>query len=219
MESDSSAKSLLALFSSSNLKTFAPATTSRTVYGTFGPADVSREGGGEEDPTEQPKKRRRRNANAGEWSQAEIRALETYKSVVERDNVGGELRDILLPNRSEGEINTQLRKLGGSTGKSKRTKLQELEKEEAEEFEKDNEWRKEELDKILGLGMHKGEEGTADCAGNGNFDREKKQSMEKHDTSSVKAALDQVLGLVPEPEDEKKKRRRALDQALGLTWT
>jgi len=218
MESDASAKSLLALFSSSNLKTFAPA-TSRTVYGASGSAGVSKEGDGEEVPMEQPKKRRRRNANAGEWSQAEIRVLETYKSIIERDNVSGELRAILLPNRSEEEINAQLRKLGSSTGKAKRTKLQELEKEEAEEFEKDSEWRKEELDKILGLGMHKGDEGANNCAGNGDCDREEKPSVGRHDTSSVKASLDRFLGLVPEPMDEKEKRRRALDQALGLTWT
>jgi len=216
MESDSSAKSLLALFSSSNLKSFAPA-TSRAFYGTSAPASASKDGHGVEPPTEQPKKRRRRGANAGEWSQAEIRALEMYKSIIEQDNVGRELRDILLPNRTEEEITTQLRKLGGPNGKAKRSKLQELEKEEAEEFEKDNELRKEELDKIFGLGRHTGDEGTADHVKNGNCDEEKKQLMEKGDTSSVKASLDQFLGLVPETE-EKEKRKRALDQALGLTW-
>jgi hypothetical protein len=214
MESDSSAKSLLNLFSSSNLKSFAPA-TSRTFYTTSAPGASK----GEEDdgaPTEQPKKRRRLSGNTGEWSPAEMRALETYRSISERDSVGGELRDILLPNRTEQEINVQLRKLKDHSWKSKRTKLQELEKEESEELEKANERRKKNLDDLLDRGNEVGDAGPTVSAQEEGKDRKEEHTEEKRDVAAVRASLDQVLGLAPETEEQK--RKRALDEALGLTW-
>jgi hypothetical protein len=211
MESNSSAKSLLNLFSSSNLQSFAPA-TSRTFYTTSAPG-ASKEEEGDGAPTEQPKKRRRLSGNVGEWTPAEMRALETYRSISERDSVGGELRDVLLPNRTEQEITVQLRKLKDHSGKSKRTKLQELEKEESEELEKANERRKKNLDELLDRSNEIGDAGPIQVA---DKDGEKEHTEEKSDVTSVKASLDQVLGLAQETEEQK--RKRALDEALGLTW-
>jgi hypothetical protein len=164
----------------------------------------------------EPKKRRRRSGNAGGWSQAEMRALETYRSIIEQDNVGPELRDILLPNRTKEEINAQLEKLRDTTGRAKRTKLLRLEKEEAKEFEKENERWKKELDKILGLGNVTQDEGPNDHAGIVQINKEGESvAVERHGASSARA-LDQALGLVKETEAEK--RKRELDEALGLTW-
>jgi hypothetical protein len=214
MESDSSAKSFLNLFSSSNLKSFAPA-TSRTFYTPSAPS-ASNEEVDEGAPTEQPKKRRRLSGNVGEWTPAEMRALETYRSISERDDVGGELRDIMLPHRTEQEINVQLRKLKDQSGKSKRTKLQQLEKDELEELEKANERRKKNLDELLDRGNGIEDAGPIGSAQEEGKNGEDEHTEEKRDVASVKASLDHVLGLTPETEEEK--RKRALDDALGLTW-
>src|SRR5271154_877544 len=96
MESDSSAKNLLSLFSSSDLTTFAPV-TSRNFYKTSPPPTASSPD--EDDPPDEPPRKRRRRS-FGEWTNAELRALETYRNLKKGDDLDNSLRDVLLPNRT-----------------------------------------------------------------------------------------------------------------------
>ena len=214
MESDSSAKALLNLFSSSNLKSYAPA-TSRIFYAASDPSG-SKEEEGETVPMEQPKKRRRLSGTAGGWSQAEMRALETYRSIVELDGtVGGEVRDILLPNRTEEEIQVRMRKFKDQSAKLKRTRLLDLEKQESEELEREIERRKKNLDELLDRGNDVWAGGPVGSAREGDTEGKEGNAENKREVTSAQTSLDKILGLMQETAEQK--RKRALDEALGLT--
>src|SRR5271170_5043472 len=215
MESDSSAQSLLSLFSSSKLMTFTKP-TSRNFYKTDSPPPATPT---PDDPSpDRPRKRRRRSANAGEWTCAEIRALDSYRNLLRNDqDINAGLKDVLLPNRTEEEVRLQLARIERTKRDKRRgSKLEDLVKIEKEEFDKDEKVRVEEmeedykrrrkgLDDILGLEGKKREDVTVDDW------RELTVKIEGHD---VKSSLDQVLGLSGESEEQR--RKRELDEALGL---
>ena len=215
MESDSSARSLLSLFSSSKLTTFTPP-TSRNFYVTTPPAsastaqeDASVEGG-------RPRKKRRRVMNAGQWTCAEIRALETYRNLKKGGDMDVELRNVLLPNRSAEEIRLQLARVEKTIQERRRTRLRELQEAENTEFaeeqkaraierEKDFQRRRTGLDQHLGLGVLPSEVAIEDV---------ESRAPVKQEDEIVRASLDQALGLVEESADQR--RRRELEEALGL---
>jgi hypothetical protein len=215
MESDSSAQSLLSLFSSSKLMTFTKP-TSRNFYKTTSPPPTT---DAPDDPSpDRPRKRRRRSANLGEWTCAEIRALDSYRNLLRNDqDINAGLKDVLLPNRTEEEVRLQLARIERTKrDKTSGSKLEDLVKIEKEEFDKDEKVRVEEmeedykrrrkgLDDILGLEGKKQEEVAVDDW------RELTVKIEGRD---VKSSLDQVLGLSGESEEHR--RKRELDEALGL---
>jgi hypothetical protein len=128
------------------------------------------------------------------------------------------LRDVLLPNRTEEEVRLQLARVKKNNHESrKRSKLLDLQKEESEKFvveeqernvqmEKDYQRRRRGMDDILGLA-------TTEHAHNDESEIGDKLP-ERRKGNTVKASLDQVLGLVVESEEQRK--RRELDEALGL---
>src|SRR5271170_2682899 len=216
MESDSSAQSLLSLFSSSKLMTFTKP-TSRNFYKTDSPPPATPT---PDDPSpDRPRKRRRRSANAGEWTCAEIRALDSYRNLLKNDeDINGGLKDVLLPNRTEEEVRLQLARIERTERDKRRvSKLEDLARIEKEEFEKDEKVRVEEmeedykrrrkgLDDILGLEIKHEEENLA-------VD-DWRTPLVKSEGRDVKSSLDQVLGLSRESEEER--RKRELDEVLGL---
>src|SRR5271170_4069473 len=218
MESDSSAQSLLSLFSSSKLMTFTKP-TSRNFYKTTSPPPTT---ASPDDPSpDRPRKRRRRSANAGEWTCAEIRALDSYRNLHRNDeDINAGLKDVLLPNRTEEEVRLQLARIERTKREKRRgSKLEDLENIEKEEFERDEKVRVEEmeedykrrrkgLDDILGLEVKKEQKEEDVAVGDW---RELTVKSEGHD---VKSSLDQVLGLSGEYEEQR--RKRELDEALGL---
>src|SRR5271167_375994 len=107
MESNSTAKSLLSLFSSSKLMTFTPP-TSREFYKKTPPSNASQANSSSDHDPPPQRKKRRRSANVGEWTCAEIRALESYRNLMKGEDIDNGLRDVLLPNRTEKEIKLQL---------------------------------------------------------------------------------------------------------------
>jgi hypothetical protein len=124
---------------------------------------------------------------------------------------------VLLPNRTEEEIRVQM---GGMerTKRDKRRgpKLEDLEKLERQEFEKEDKVRVEEieedykrrrraLDDILGLDVVKREVGQEE----GEW-----RKFVKMEGQDVKSSLDLALGLSTESEEQR--RKRVLDEALGL---
>lgn len=220
MESDSSAHSLLSLFSSSNLTTFTPQ-TSRNFYKTNSPPPTtSPASAAHDDPSpDRPRKRRRRSPNAGEWTCAEIRALDSYRNLLKNDqDINGGLRDVLLPNRTEEEVRFQLARIERTKRDKRRgSRLENLAKIESEEFERDEKVRVEEmeddykrrrkgLDDILGLEIKHEEENLA-------VD-DWRTPLVKIEGRDVKSSLDQILGLSRESEEAR--RKRELDEALGL---
>src|SRR5271167_3197475 len=134
MESDSSAKSLLSLFSSSKLTAFIPP-TSRNFYKTTPPPNLSEDPSPDHEPPPR-RKRRRRHHRSSEWTCAEIRALETYRNLMNgEDDVADGLRDILLPNRTAQEVKLQLVRIEETIREKRRgSKLLELQEEENELF-------------------------------------------------------------------------------------
>jgi len=206
MESDSSAKNLLSLFSSSDLTTFAPV-TSRNFYKTSPPPTASSPD--EDDPPDEPPRKRRRRS-FGEWTNAELRALETYRNLKKGDDLDNSLRDVLLPNRTPEEVKLKLLRIEKSRQERRGSKLLDLKREEDELFEeekkrvvdieKDYDRRRKGMDEILGLGGERNEE---------------KVDEVKHEGRDVKASLDEALGLVKDSVDKQEKRE--LDEALGLT--
>jgi hypothetical protein len=220
MESESSAKSLLSLFSSSKLSAFTPP-TSRDFYGTTPPPCNTSQANPslDHDPPPQRKKRRR-SANIGEWTCAEIRALESYRNLMKGEDIDNGLREVLLPNRTEGEVKLQLDRIEKKMKEKRGSKLLELRTEEDElfvveeiqravEMEKDYKRRRNELDDILGLA-----ERNRDTTVGEREDEIGSRATESHESRSVKATLDKVLGLVEESQEER--RKRELDEALGL---
>ena len=214
MESDSSAQSLLSLFSTSKLKTFTPP-TSRTFYETNSPPPPTIPPTSSSD---QSRKRLRPSANAGEWTSAEIRALDSYRNLIMNDeDINGGLKDVLLPNRTEEEVRLKLASTK-RTGRVKRmgSKLEDLEKSEREQFEKEEKVRLDEmeddymrrrngLDAVLGLSVKMETEVVDD---------DQEDPIFKMESKDVKSTLDQVLGLSGESEEHRRKQR--LDEALGL---
>lgn len=224
MESESSAKHILSLFSSSNLGTFDPSSSSRTFYDASPPTiradDIP------EHAQEPPRKKRRRLTQAGEWTCAEIRALETYRNlVVKGDDIDESLRDVLLPNRTNEEVKLQLVRLEKTIKERRGSKLTQLEKEETElyieeeksraaEMENDIQRRKRGLDDILGLVAYSGEQ----------VDRDRlfKGETQSGENENAKDSLDRVLGLAQAEglgETDEQRKKRELDEALGLAWS
>ena len=218
MTSDSSARSLLSLFSSSNLTTFTPP-ASRNFYKTTPPANAS-----SDDPTHDhdrpPRKKRRRHRQSSVWTCAEIRALESYRNLMKGDDdIDGRLRDVLLPNRTVKEVKLQLARVEETIRERRGGKLLELQEEENERFvaeekermiemEKDYERRRRGMDNILGLAPE-GNESTQ-----GETDIGKGLSREG-ESKHARTSLDQQdLGLIEETVEQR--RRRELDEALGL---
>lgn len=223
MESESSAKHILSLFSSSNLGTFDPSSSSRTFYDASPPtitADAT-----PEHAQEPPRKRRRRFTQAGEWTCAEIRALETYRNlVVQGDDIDDSLRDVLLPNRTNEEVKLQLVRLERTIKERRGSRLTELEKQENElykeeerarvvEMEKDIQRRKKGLDDILGLVAYSGEHEDQDRSFTDDT-----RTREKED---ARDSLDRVLDIAQAEgsgETHEQRKKRELDEALGLAW-
>jgi hypothetical protein len=215
METQSSAKSLLSLFSTSNLNTFTPI-TSRDFYKTSPPPNASTRPVTEEVSPEhhdRPRKKRRRSTNPADWTCAEIRALETYRNLSNGDEIDDGLRDVLLPSRTNEEVKAQLARIELTIRERRGSKLQELEREENElfveeervrigEMEEDVKRRRMGMDEILGLD---------DGPGN---QRPVSAYVETRTGDDIKNSLDQVLGLIGESEEQR--RKRELDEALGL---
>jgi hypothetical protein len=132
------------------------------------------------------------------------------------------LRDVLLPNRTNEEVKLQLVRIERTIKERRGSKLLELEKEERElfkeeekvrvvEMEKDIQRRKRGLDDVLGLDSYSG-----DHEDNGLAFLSETQTRHKEDP---KESLDRVLGLgaVEQPgETDEQRRKRELDEALGL---
>jgi hypothetical protein len=210
MESGSSAKSLLSLFSSSKLTTFTTP-TSRNFYKTTPPPNASSDDPSPSQDIHPPrKKRRRRRHRSNEWTGTEIRSLEMYRNLRKgEDDVDDGLRSVLLPNRSAKEVKLQIIRIDETIREKRRgSKLLELQEEENERFvveekervidmEKDYKRRRRGMDDILGLTA-----GSTDLAQEGAEDK------------IVKGSLDQGLGLIEETVEQR--RKRELDEALGL---
>src|SRR5271170_4284754 len=211
MESDSSAQSLLSLFSSSKLMTFTKP-TSRNFYKTDSPPPATPT---PDDPSpDRPRKRRRRSANAGEWTCAEIRALDSYRNLHRNDeDINAGLKDVLLPNRTEEEVRLQLARIERTKRDKRRgSKLEDLVEIEKEEFERDEKVRVEKmeedykrrrkgLDDILGLEIKHEKEDEEDLAVD-----DWRTPFVKIEGQDVKSSLDQVLGLSGESEEQRRKR-------------
>lgn len=209
MESDSSAKSIFSLFQSSDLKTFQPA-ASRPFYQPT--ASASSEVPHTDD---HPRKRRKQLSTAGEWTCAEIRALETYRNLMKGTEIDATLREVLLPNRSPEEIRLQLVRVERTIRERRGTKLQDLANAEEAEFvaaekvrvlevQRDLKRRREGLDHVLGLIPE-------------NFmvvKEEDSMASLQRDEQQIRASLDQALGLAGESKEQQ--ARRELDEALGL---
>ena len=176
-----------------------------------------------DDPSpDRPRKRRKRGANVGEWTCAEIRALDSYRTLLKTDEgINAGLKDVLLPNRTEEEVRLQLARIERTKRDKRRgsSKLEDLVKVEREQFERDEKVRMEEmeedykrrrkgLDDILGLEV-KREEEEGDFGGD-----DWRTQLIKVEGQDVQSSLDQVLGLSGESEEQR--RKRELDQALGL---
>jgi hypothetical protein len=209
MESDSSAKSLLSLFSTSNLKTFDPETT-RNFYKSTPPPTASTDDASPEH--DRPRKKRRPSGNV-EWTCAEIRALETYKSLAKGEEIDSGLREVLLPNRTDVAVQRQLARVENTIRERRGSKLKELQKEEnilfveeekvkMVEMEKDRKRRREGMDDLLGLDDDRTQAGGL----------ENKEAWAGNEDAKV--SLDQALGLFEESEEQR--RRREFDAALGL---
>jgi hypothetical protein len=209
---------LLAIFSSSKLSAFTPP-TSRDFYkanvSSSAPPTNSEEPAPEHD---QPRKRRRRSAHVGEWTCAEIRALESYKNLVKDSNDNLGLRNLLLPNRSAEEVKLQMVRIEKAIRERRRSKLQELKDEESKLFaedektlaienEKDRERRKTSLDAALGLD-------TAASTSEPSPQINEGRISDIRGSEEIKASLDQALGLVEETDEQRRKRQ--LDEVLGL---
>jgi hypothetical protein len=222
MESESSAKHILSLFSSSNLAGPYDPSSSRTFYDASPTVPVN----STPEHAQQPPRKRRRLTQAGEWKCAEIRALETYRNlVVQGDDIDESLRDVLLPNRTNEEVKLGLVQLEKTIRERRGRKLRELEKQEEEmyeeeekaravEREKDNQRRRQELDDILGLATYSGDQGDGD-----RFFRNETNTRQ---TENAKDSLDRVLGLTQTEgsgETYEQRRKRELDEALGLSWS
>jgi hypothetical protein len=221
MESESSAKSLLSLFSKSDLSTFTPM-TSRDFYKTSPPPNASSKTAAEDQSPEHEhrRKKRRRSPHPVIWTCAEIRALEIYRNSSKKDEVDDDLRDILLPNRSFEEVKAQMARVESTIRKRrKNSKLQDLEKEEneffvleegrrMEEMENDIKERRTGLDNVLGLTKLSGDYGAANA-------QSVHDIRESRGANDVKSSLDQALGLGVE-ESEEQRLMRELDEALGL---
>src|SRR5579859_1166389 len=131
MESDSSAKHLLSLFSSSKLESFSAQSSSRTFYQPSPPTITPDDNTPEQHVQEPARKRRRRSNHAGEWKCAEFRALQTYRNLsASREEIDDSLRDVLLPNRTNEEVKLQLVRIEETIKERRGTKLSQLEKEE-----------------------------------------------------------------------------------------
>jgi hypothetical protein len=223
MESDSSAKNVLSLFASSKLESFDPRSSARAFYQpapqTLGADDNTPE----QHAQEPPRKRRRRQHHAGEWTCAEIKALETYRNLCIRGaEIDDSLRDVLLPNRKNEEVKLQLARLEKTIKERRGSKLAELEKQEGERFKEeekarllemqnDMQRRKRGLDDVLGLHSYAGEHGETSFS----FLTE----TQTHENENPKDALDRVLGLggVGQPsETDEQRRKREFDEALDL---
>lgn len=215
MESDSSAKSLLSLFSSSKLETFNPA-ASRVFYkGTRSNTPTMNV---DPDPDQNPpRKKQRRSTNSREWTCAEIRALASYRHLMRGPEIDNRLREVLLPNRTEEEVRLQLARVDKTIRERYGGKLRDLQDEEnlrfaeeeelrAVEVEKDYKRRRKGMDDILGLDERRTAEFSA---------IDHVESPQCRDGETVKASLDLVLGLVEESTEQR--RKRELDQALGLS--
>ena len=216
METTSSAKSLISLFWSSNLQTFSP-DPSRNLFQM--PASASPTTVDDPSPDlEIPRKRRRRNKDIGEWTCAEIRAVESFRKLKTGSELDDELRDLLLPNRTKQEVLLQLARVE-KTVRERRSKLHELqtqenaelaemEKDRAEKLEEDNNRRRKEMDIILGLAHTRRK--VADD------DHKSDLQPVNRGKNTIKASLDQALGLVEESKEQR--RKREIDEALGLNW-
>jgi hypothetical protein len=216
MESESSFKSICSLFSSSKLESFSTVhqrSFRQSATHTDKNSDVSN-AVDEGKPDEPSRKRRRRSNNSEEWTKSELRALETYRNLHKGGDDKG-LREILLPNRTLEEINAQLLRLDESARGRRKSKLEELEREETAAFDEEVKLRVEEkdrdiqrakngLDSILGLSSTSGAPVVAG----------EEKRIVKEEVENVKASMDQILGLAVETEQERKKRE--LDQLLGL---
>ena len=215
MESESSAKSLLSLFSSSKLASFTP-TPERNFYkSSTEPTSVHR-AAGDRDEIERPRKKRRHSKGSSEWTHAELCALETYRSLAKENEINDGLRDVLLPNRTASEIEAGLAKLDDSARARKGSKLHELEKQESDalieeerikavERDKEVERAKSGLDSVLGLS--RSSEQAKDIIA--------MKDNEKEKGEDIKVSLDHILGLSVESDTERRKRH--LDETLGLT--
>jgi hypothetical protein len=206
-----SAKSLLSLFSSSELKTFTPSTT-RNFYT---PTPSSFTSPVDESPGHDRRRRKRRRIVNTEWTCAEIRALETYKALKIGDEFDEGLRDLLLPKRSTMEVKFQLARIEDTIRKKSGRKLDELEMEENELFVKEEKIRSEEMERDV----KRRRVGMDDLLG---LDDERSkldgiQAKEaRFDATNFKFSLDDALGLVEESEEQR--TRREMDTALGLRW-
>lgn len=221
MESQSSAKSLLSLFSKSDLSTFTPM-TSRDFYKTSPPPNASTVTEDQVSPEhDRPRKKRRRSGNPSEWTCIEIRALETYRNLSKKGEFDDGLRDVLLPNRTNEEVQAQLARVENTIRKKRASrKLEDLEKEESELFVLEERHRMEEmvkdikqrrlgLDNVLGLDEL--------SAGNGStYARSVRDTRESKYDTDVKSSLDQALGLGLVEESAEQRLKRELDEALGL---
>jgi hypothetical protein len=136
------------------------------------------------------------------------------------EDIDNGLREVLLPNRTKGEVKLQLEWIEKTMKERRGGKLLELRKDEEElfvmeekqravEMEKDYKRRRSELDDILGLAERKGDTTVVERE-----DEIGNRTTESHESKSVKETLDKVLGLVEESEEEW--RKRELDEALGL---
>jgi hypothetical protein len=220
MESQASAKSLLSLFSNSNLNTFTPI-TARDFYKTSPPPNASTRTALDDVSPERhdrPRKKRRRSTNPAEWTCAEIRALETYRNLSKGDEIDDGLRDVLLPSRTNEEVKAQLARIEVTIRERRGSKLEELEKEENElfveeervrigEMEEDVKRRRMGMDDILGLDKRAADHGTGN-------QRHVSARLETRKGDDVKNSLDKALGLFEESAEQR--RKRELDEALGL---
>ena len=132
---------------------------------------------------------------------------------------GNGLRDVLLPNRTDEEIKLQLVRIENTICERRGSKLQELQKLENKQFaveekaraivmEEDYKRRRSGMDDILGLAERKEDSTVTE---EGEID---KRVPSRSEGEYVKATLDHVLGLVEESEEQR--RKRELDEALGL---
>lgn len=141
----------------------------------------------------------------------------------DRDEIDDYLRDLLLPHRTNEEVKLQLVRIEQTIKERRGSKLLELGKEEIElekeeekvrvqEMEKDIQRRKRGLDDVLGLDSYiEGKNKDGDFA----FGSETQTREKEH----AKQSLDRVLGLrtlKESGETDEQRRKRELDEALGL---
>ena len=157
-----------------------------------------------------------------------------YRSLAKGDGDDDALREILLPGRTREEVALQLVRIEDTIKEKERRggKLESLRKDEEEEFEvvekvrrvereEDRKVRAAGLDNILGLGATRTEEADETSAVEG----KESVRMSGRRGNDVMSALDQVLGLQEiaqretgeQEEPEEQRRKRGLDEALGLT--